>query len=236
MRIVMVVIVVSLLLGGLGYVASGNFYLAGIILIAFLAYGTTYVKRKIDRHEKMMKSAQECHKFINNFLLSMSVRNSLADAFINATMNSDGALKEELKHIEHLAVREQIDYLNKYFRFDVYYMFLNILTLYEEQGGDILTMAETLIQEVHRMEEAMMIVSSIINRKVVEFVVLWTITLGIIIFMRFGMGQFYTKLLNATLVIIMTSSLFFLLLVSLHLALNKFMNSPILEGNNHETI
>lgn len=236
MRIIIAVIFVSLLLGVFGYVASGNFYLAGIIAILFCVYGIAYFKRKVERHGKMMTSAQECHKFINNFLLSMSVRNSMADAFSNATMNCDGLLREEIKHIEHLSVREQIDYLNKYFRFDVYYMFLNILALYEEQGGDILTMAATLIQEVHRMEEATMSVATIINRKVIEFVVLWTITLGIIIFMRFGMGQFYSKLLNEALVITMSSSLFFLLLISIHLALNKFLNSPILEGNNHETI
>lgn len=236
MRIVIATVFISLLLGALGYVASGNFYVAVIIAVIYFIYGILYVKRKIQRHAKMMNSAHECQQFINSYLLSMSIRNSHSDAFLNATINAGGTLKEELKHIEHLAVREQIDYLNKYFRFDVYYMFLNILTLFEEQGGDILTMAETLIQEVNRMEEAMIGVSAIINRKIVEFVVLWTITLGIIVFMRFGMGQFYQQLLNATLVIIMTSSLFILLLISLHLAINEFMNSPILEGNHHETI
>ncbi|MDY0345714.1 MAG: hypothetical protein WCX85_04710 [Bacilli bacterium] len=236
MRIIIASIIISLFLGALGYISSGNIIVASSIFLVYLLYGSFYVKRKIEDHRKMMKSAHECQQFINNFLLSMSVRSSFADAFSNAVINADGHLKDELAHIEHLSVRERIDCLNKYFHFDVYYMFLNILTLYEDQGGDILTMAETLIQEVNRMEEAMMSVTSLINRKVVEFVILWTITLGIIIFMRFGVGQFYSKLLNAALVIVMTLSLFALLFVSVHLAIKKFTNSPIIEGNHHETI
>jgi hypothetical protein len=166
----------------------------------------------------------------------MSIRGSLAEAFENATINADGQFKNELEFIEHLAIRERIDYLNKYFRFDIYYMFLNILTLYEDQGGDILTMAETLLQEINRIEETMIVVRSLSIRRTMEFLILWFITLGIVIFVRFGLSSFYSRMLNGLIVILMTSLLFTLLLVSIHLAINKFTRLPIEESSHHETI
>ncbi|MFA5421824.1 MAG: hypothetical protein WC344_03395 [Bacilli bacterium] len=236
MRLIIVGIVLSLLLGALGYISSGSYIAAGVVGLVFCLYGIFYVKRKIENCIASAKRAHECQQFVNNFLLSMSVRNSLSDAFESATIGATSSFQNELNHIEHLSIRERIDYLNKYFRFDVYYVFLNILTLFEDQGGNILLMSETLIQEINRIEEAMINAQSLINRKIVEFIMLWLITLGIIVFMRFGLGQFYTEMLNGTILFIMTASLFGLLLLSVHIALDKFTTLPIGEGNHHATL
>ena len=236
MKITVVIIIVSLALGLFAFISSGNWILAAIMTTVFSVYGLLHVHRKINRHFAFVQSAHECQRFINTILLSMSVRNSLNEAFENATVFADGRLKEEIAHIEGLSTRAKIDYLNKYFHFDIYYMFLNILTLFEEQGGSILSMSESLIKEVHRLEETLITFSSMVRHKIVEFIVLWLITLSIIVFMHFGLATFYKQMLNGYIVIIMTSILYLLLLISLHLAIAKFTNFSFIEGNHHETI
>lgn len=236
MKLLLISFLISLICGALGYVSSGNYYVAMAICLIYFLYFFFHAKKKVYQSNTTYKCAGECRQFVNNFLLSMSIRGSLAEAFENATINADGQFKNELEFIEHLAIRERIDYLNKYFRFDIYYMFLNILTLYEDQGGDILTMAETLLQEINRIEETMIVVRSLSIRRTMEFLILWFITLGIVIFVRFGLSSFYSRMLNGLIVILMTSLLFTLLLVSIHLAINKFTRLPIEESSHHETI
>ncbi|MDD3207624.1 MAG: hypothetical protein PHV19_03825 [Bacilli bacterium] len=236
MKILFLSLLIALICGALGYVSSGNLYVAISIFMTYFLYGFFHAKKKIVQSNLTYKCARECRQFLNNFLLSMSIRGSLAEAFENATMNADEQFKSELEYIEHLAIRERIDYLNKYFRFDIYYMFLNILTLYEDQGGDILTMSETLLQEVNRIEEAMIVARSLSTKRTMEFFILWSITIGIVIFMRFGLSSFYSRMLNGLIVIIMTALLFALLLVSIHLAINKFSHQLVQENNHHETI
>ena len=232
MNIVFVTIIISLLTGVISYFSSGNLYVAIGVAAVFAVYFTFYVRKKIQKHSYLNKSAHECNNFINTFLLSMSIRNSMNEAYENATMNIVGAFKHEVAHLEQLSVRERIHNLSKYFQFDIYHMFLNVLSLYEEQGGNILLMGEALMKEANRIEQAMITVSSLNIRKIFEFTILWVITMGIVVFMRFGLASFYSQMLNGVLLIAMTIMLFGLFLFSIHMAMLRLTNKT-LNGENH---
>ena len=236
MNAVLISLITSLIVGGFAYLSSGNFLVAAGLSILFVAYGVLYARPKIIKHLESICRTHECHNYINSFLLSLSVRNSFTEAYENGILNARQEFVNEIKSIENLAVRDRIDYLAKYFANDIYAMFLNVLSLYENQGGNILTMSEFIIKETNRVEQLMITSKSLVIRKLFELIMLWMITLAIILFMRFGLSQFYTLMLNGVVTIVMTISLFALLLCSFHFAFIRFIAATDWGGKHHATI
>ena len=88
---------------------------------------------------------------------------------------------------------EKLTYLHKYFAFDLYRIFLDIVTLWSEQGGDILTMSQHLINQV-RLKSNLIHCQNVQRSKTIEFTVLWTIALSIMASLRFALSQFYAQI------------------------------------------
>lgn len=236
MTITIIALILALFVGGVAFLSAGNIYVSIALSIAFLMYGIFYAKSKITKHLDSITRAHECHHFINSFLLSLSIRNSFGEAYDNAVMNARKDFDNEVRSISNLAIRERIDYLTRYFASDLYGMFLNVLSLYENQGGNILTMGEFIIKEANRIEQPMITMQSLVIRKTFELIMLWMITIAIIIFMRFGLSNFYSLMLNGYVLIIMTISLFAIMLFSFHYAITRFILATEYEGKRYATI
>ena len=236
MMITIVALLISMITGVLAYFSSGNFILAIGVALTYIGYFWLFVNKKLKKSALTRQSAHECNNFINTFLLSMSIRNSMNEAYENATINATNSFRQEILHLEQLAIRQRIESLNKYFCFDIYHMFLNVLSLYEEQGGNILLMSEALIKEANRLEQMMITLSSLTIRKVFEFTVLWMITMAIVVFMRFGLAQFYAQMLNGLLLAVMTILLFSLFLFSIHMAITRLTDTSIIGDNHHASL
>lgn len=230
MNLIIIVLVLSLISSAISFIATNNLIITGIVFVVILIDGLFVLRKKVIKSQNEFLKAEQCFYFINSFLITLSMQNSMRDAYQNALINIKEPLKSEAHKIEHLTVEERLHYLNKYFSFDVYQMFLNILEVYLNQGGDILVMSELLLKEVNRLQQHLLNHSSNIIQKVVELIILWLITFAIIIFMRFGISQFYHSLLNGQIAILMTISLFTLFLFAMHLAVSRFSNLYFLES------
>lgn len=228
--------IVSLIVGAFAYLSSGNIIVSIALFLLFISYGIMYARPIITKHLESICRTHECHNFINTFLLSLSIRGSLIDAYENGILNARREFQDEISSLETLAVRDRIDYLAKYFANDIYGMFLNVLSLYENQGGNVLTMGEFVIKETNRVEQLMITSKSLVIRKLFELIMLWMITLAIILFMRFGLSQFYSLMLNGIVTILMTVCLFVLLLISFHLSIVRFISATDFGGKSRATI
>ena len=104
---------------------------------------------------------------------------------------ADSETKEVIDSIKEMNEQEKLSYLKKYFTFDLYHLFLDIVTLWNEQGGDILVMSKHLVNQVRLKEQYVLYCQNVSRSKVIEFVVLWSIALGILASLRFALSQFY---------------------------------------------
>ena len=97
----------------------------------------------------------------------------------------------DLKGIDDLNESEKLSYLCKYFKFHIYGLFVDLINLWSEQGGDIIDMSSYLINESRLTEEYINECESISLKKTIEFAILWIFSLAILIVLRFSLGQFF---------------------------------------------
>ena len=221
--------IVSLAFAGLIFIASENLVSTlSIFLITFLFFAFL-IKRLIDKYQEKTRRYHQCYQFINSYLISLSIKGSLTAARESSYGTADSGTKEVIDSIKDLDEEEKLSYLCKYFKFDLYHLFLDTIKVWREQGGDILMMSQYLINQVRLKEEYLIHCESVHRSKLIEFFVLWGITLTILTSLRFALSQFYSRIIDATFFQVAVVVLFLFLLLSIYIMVSRIVNVT-LEG------
>ena len=212
MNFIVVGAIVSIIFAGVCFIATQNVFSALLILAVFMAFFVFVAKKQIDKTQQKIHRYHECFQFINTFIISLNVKGSLSSAMQSAYEVSNDTTKEIIDSIKELTEEEKLTYLNKYFKFDLYRLFVDTIFLWNEEGGDILKMSRYLVEQVRLKEEYLLTCQSITKTKTIEFVVLWSIALVILMALRFALSQFFSYILHtviyqAAIVVIMLFTL-----------------------------
>ena len=187
-------IIVSFVFAGVTFIASQNIFSSLIILAVYTAFFVLIAKRQINKNEQKIHRYHQCFQFINSYLISLNVKGSLNAAMESSYETADEGTKEIIDSIKELSEQEKLSYLTKYFKFDLYHLFVDTVSLWSEQGGDILKMSHHLVDQVRLKEEYLLTCESLNKSKTVEFVVLWAIALVILAALRFALSQFFDRI------------------------------------------
>ncbi len=217
--------IVSIIFPILCFVVTNNIISSAIVLLATCLYLFAFAYPKIKQIAETNKRFHSCYSFINSYIVSISVQGSLLAAFEATKITMDKDYIEIIEGISNLKEEERLDYLKKYYDFDIYYLFLSVMNVYIEQGGDIFKIAHFLIDESRRKEDYLIKSENITKRKIIELSSLWLFTLLIIFVLRFSLNSFYSIITRNLLFQISIVGVFLLLLLSLHLFLTKIMNN-----------
>ena len=229
MNLLLVGIVVSLVFAGVTFIASQNIFSALGIMFIFTMFFVLIARRLVNNSQQKVHRYHECYQFINSFVISLNVKGSLSSAMESAYNTADSGTKEIIDSIKELNEEEKLSYLIKYFKFDLYRLFVDTVSLWNEQGGDIIRMSHHLIDQVRLKEEYLLSCQSINKSKCVEFVVLWSIALMILAALRFALSQFFLRIAETLFyqVAVVVTMLF--ALVSIYILLKRMTNLS-LEG------
>lgn len=224
MNLVLVGIIVSMVFAGVTFIATQNIFSTIGILVIFTAFFVLLVRRLINNSQQKIHRYHECYQFINSFIISLNVKGSLSAAMESAYDTSDSGTKEIIDSIKELNEEEKLSYLIKYFKFDLYRLFVDTVTLWNEQGGDIIKMSHHLIEQVRLKEEYLLACQSINKSKSVEFIVLWSIALMILAALRFALSQFFLRISQTVFyqVAVVVTMLF--ALVSIYILIKRMTN------------
>ncbi len=185
---------ISLLFGGVCYLLTNNFiYMAMMIAVGLLVFAFV-IESLIARYLKKMKKSQEVYRFINSFVISLSASKSLEISLENALIDLDEEEKKIMESINDKGFEERLEYLNNYFKSDIYKVFLSIIRLYQEEGGEILDIAGPLLKECTSLEEERITRSKNATSALVQFSSLWLMSLLVMGVLRFGLSAFYESL------------------------------------------
>ena len=196
MNFLLVGIIVSIALAGLTFLASENIIIALVVLLLTNVFFIFVIKRQIDKAHLKIHRYHQCFQFVNSFIVSLNIKGSLSAAMQSGYDISDDATKEIIDSIKEMSEEEKITYLSKYFKFDIYHLFIDTVLLWNEEGGDILKMSRYLIDQARLKEEYLLTCQSIHKTKTIEFVVLWSIALSILAVLRFALSQFFSYILH----------------------------------------
>lgn len=229
MNFVLIGIFVSLAFAGLTFIASENVYSCLLILILTILFFIFIVRRKANKYHQKTHRYHQCYQFINTYLISLSIKGSMTAAMESGYNTSDNGTKEIIDSIKEMDEEEKLSYLNKYFRFDLYRLFLDTVNLWNEQGGDILAMSQYLMNQVRLKEEYILWCESSHRSKLIEFSVLWAISLMILAALRFALSQFFTYIVKTLFYQVAVIVIFLFVLVSIYVMTNRITNI-VLEG------
>ena len=194
MNSILVGIIVSLVLTGISFITTQNIFLAIFIFLISNVFFVLIVNRKIKKNQLKIHRYHQCFHFINSFIISLNVKGSMSAAIQSGYETTDEDTKALIDSIKELNEEEKIMYLSKYFKFDLYRLFVDTVNLWNEEGGDILKMSQYLINQVRLKEQYLITCETIHRQKTIEFVVLWTISLAILAALRFALSQFFERI------------------------------------------
>ena len=194
MNFIVIGLLISLTFAGLTFIASENlFSTLGIFLVTVLFF-VFIARRKVDKYRQKTHRYHQCYQFINNFIISLNVKGSMSAAIQSSYETADEGTREMIDVIKELNEEEKIMYLSKYFKFDLYRLFVDIVNLWNEEGGDILKMGQYLINQARLKEQYLLTCETIHRQKTIEFVVLWSISLAILAMLRFTLSTFFERI------------------------------------------
>lgn len=214
--------ILGILLGFLCFLSTNNIIFSVLVLILFVLDYFFLMRKKFNHYFDLIDRIHTSYHFINSFVITLSVKDSLEDAYQNGIRINNAKLNAETAELVELSVVERVKYLKDYFQLSIYKMFLNVLDLYQDQGGNILNMADNLLRECTRTEKSLSETLSIGYKHLTEFVILWLMSFGILLFMKFSIKDFYTTMLSNPIIVPLIFLFFLICIVSTNLFVNTF--------------
>ena len=192
-------LIISLLYGGLSYLVFDNYIYA---IATFAVYGAAtlaFLSPLANKYEAKIKRHHQAYRFVNNFIVSLSVTSSPEIAYSSALEGIDDSFFIELtSKMKEMPVTERLEYLENFFEVPFYGMFLSIYRIYSDQGGDCLKVADPLLKEIARDEEYTRSLAKSSKKLLIQFVIFWLLSGFILGFLRFGLSGYYTLMLQST--------------------------------------
>jgi hypothetical protein len=142
-------------------------------------------------YEEKERKRHECYRFINTFIISLSVSQSGESALEAASLDMKGEEKNIYEALGRLSIEEKLGYFANYFPGTSYAMFLSIYRLFESQGGEVLQLAEPLLKEITLEEEKGDALAKIRHKNLLQFASLWGMSCLVLAFTRYGLANFY---------------------------------------------
>ena len=144
---------ISLLISVVSYIALENIIISGGILIVYIIFSLLIISPMLKKHAIKIRKFHECYHFINNYVISLSIKKSIAGALESTVNSMPTQFIDIYEGLENMGNIDKLNYLSSYFSFHAYQLFLQILAIWQEEGGDILQMSKYLINEIRCNEE-----------------------------------------------------------------------------------
>lgn len=231
-----VFIFISLVIGIITYLALENIFIAIAIFAVYLLITTLLLLPKFKKYDETKNRYHECYHFINNFIITLSIKKSLSGALETTVGSMNSEFIDMFNGLENMSENEKLNYLSTYFQFSDYSLFLEIIDIWLEEGGDIISMSKYLISNIRHNEEYLIKSESISKRKYVEIAILWAISLSIIVVLRFALSEFYGKVKGQILYIASISLILAFALLTIVLLVQKGTSLNLKGNSNHEKV
>lgn len=221
MSIYLVAVMVSGLFYIVTFLATNDLMLGAFPAGLALIYFAFVASPQLNLYKKKMQYFKLTNQFVNNFIISLSIQPVIDSAYKNALTSLNFDFKDKLEGTEELSSLEKLQYLGNYFSFHAYQAFVQVVDLWQEQGGDILKMSNFVTNQFREIEEYILACKQIGERKIVEFTVLWFFALSILVVIRFALAQFYVQIIQNKLYLVGVLAIFIFVIISCQVLISK---------------
>ena len=234
-KLFIIFFIISLVMAGASYLATDNYIMLGAVFIVYISLSLLFYIPRIVNFESQCQRFHECYHFISNFIISLSIKKSINASLENVALSMGKDFQEMMGKLDNMMEKDKIKYLaGSYFPFHVYKLFLQVIDLYEEEGGDILEMSKYLLQEARNSEEYITTCRSLATHKYIEISWLWAATVLIIVLLRFTLKDFYASIKEQLFFLIALAVIFLFIAFSIFVLIKRGTETKLKGYEHHE--
>lgn len=227
-------LIVSIVVASICYFASENLYITSGVGLVFLIYPQLFLVKSLQKSQSTYERYHECFRFVNNFIVSLDIRGSLNGTFLAINPSMSQSYISVYEGISSSKPEDKINYLQKYYPFHFYGLFVKVITLWQEQGGSILSMSTQLLEEGRKSEEYLRYCHDLHLTKTIEFSMLWVFSLVILIVMRVSLNQFFSQIIDKLVYQIGLVVFFLFFLISIEILVRKVTSKEVKGWDEYE--
>jgi hypothetical protein len=156
---------------------------AGVLIIQFALWMVGmmiwFQQSKKDRMDA------EMYFWMQTYLTTLSIKKTITESFVNVVQQYQ--LKKEnwiLPFMSNDALHA-LRNLKQRFTHPLYGLFITTLEFYEVQGGDVLMLFDSILQQTRMVESRRIEIQSLTKRYFFQWVFLWTLNLFILLMAKF---------------------------------------------------
>ncbi len=228
--------ILSIISGAVTYIAIDNIFIALGVVAIYVVVSMLIFVPLLKKHEIKVKRFHECYHFVNNFIIALSIKKSIKGSLESTVASMPNEFIDIYNGLENMSDDDRLHYLSSYFPFSVYRLFLQIISIWEEEGGDILQMSKYLITETRNNEEYISKADTMSRHKYVEISVLWAFCVVIVVVLRFALKDFYVYIKQQLIFMISVIGLMLFILVTIYLLIQKGTNLKIKGADINEKV
>ena len=178
--IILIGLIVSIALSLICFISTENSISTIAIGSISLLYFMIYVFKVLKNKDEKITRFQNCYQFINNFLIALSIKGHISGALASALESQNEETIDLVKSVDSNDPMEKVMYLKEYFKFDVYSLFVDLVSLFNDEGGNIIQMSRYLLNQIREDEEYIVNAERMNKKAIVEFTILWSFALTIL--------------------------------------------------------
>lgn len=186
-------LIITLVLCGIFFFVTKSFILTISICLMYLIFFFLIYHRKYIAYKEKKERTFEAISFINNFVIALSVNDSIRLTYESMKEKVSPSLKLQMDSIEHLDVATRIEYLNNYFNLPLYGVFINIINQYIECGTNILEISQILIHDTRNLENRLADFDLKIRKKEKDFLISWGFTFLTLALIELSLSSFVNE-------------------------------------------
>lgn len=224
-----------------GILAGIYYYCTQNILFTVLFAGTAAILSLLltfygyKKYILKSKNFNECLLFIEKYIISVNTRKSLIGSFEDTYSFLEKCKVDELSSAD-ANLKSKLEVLDKYYNFEIYKLFKQIICEYEVTGGNIIEVCEQLLIEVSSLKSDQKFYNSSSIHNLVSFIVIWIFAFAVVIGSKLALSNFMANVYEDFIFQILIFVGFMVFLLSIAIYSVKVFSLSYIKGVKHEKI
>ena len=167
-----------------------------VIMLFFIWLLWIWVLNGWKREMKINQLDEEMYYWLQNFITTLSIKKTITETFVDLSQRYQLKETNWLKSYTSNEVMQTMINLKQRFHHPIYEIFTSTLGFYEQQGGDVMTLFDSILFQTRLMETRRIEVYRYTKRYFFQWLFLWMLNLLILVLSKLILMDLFAMMKN----------------------------------------
>lgn len=154
------------------------------IVLVGLLLGFFFSFVKIQQASNINQKDEEMYYWLQNFLTTLAVKKTITETFVDVVKRYQWMKLNWIQAYASNEAMQALTNLKQRFQHPLYAIFVSTLAFYEQQGGDVMSLFDSILQQNRLMESRRMAMMQVRKRYLFQWLFLWLMNLTILMLVK----------------------------------------------------